>query len=334
VRKNLHIRLALIVVFSLALMMANWRQLIAAGLVNAGYTAWMRAIEPAWAESDLLNGIPDETAATLWGQASELDPKNCSAWRGLGWVLMAKGHKREAVRAWRLGGLTWQDLVAHAEMARSAGRFKEALEWYEMAMDAAPTSRDLWYGLALTYREEGQVEKAVAALQRAALAPNGRVPLGSVYYALGHLLYRRFQPPRVEEAWEAFELALASDDLSYSDRLWAYCLRADILRNQGKFAEAFQEIAKALALDAYHFGAYYQLGLLYRKTGDVKGAEDAFLVAIQLEPSEKSTYWELVRLYQDSGRPDKAANILRSVVALDPNDRKAREMLRSLLGDE
>ncbi len=185
-------------------------------------------------------------AAARFEVAVRLDPDFAAAWAGLALAWPASGSAesadmdRAAVAAERALALAPQLAEAHAAAARVAYASRKddakAEGEFQKALALQPSQPDALRGLGLLYRRQGELERAVDLLLRAAvLDPRNR----PAQYDLG-VTYQRLR--RYDEAERFLERAIA---LSPSDQNQLQRLAILKLMRSGDVAGARQVLARA-----------------------------------------------------------------------------------------
>ena len=104
---------------------------------------------------------------------------------------------------------------------------------------------------------------------------------------------------------------------------------AELLRER-KYEEARTWLATATRLDPSLSDAWINLGVVLRRTGDLDGAEAAYLKAVEAEPDALSAYHNLSGLYRVRGDEDAGREVLR---LLDRRDNR-NPFIYLALGDD
>lgn len=128
---------------------------------------------------------------------------------------------------------------------------------------------------------------------------------------------------RLKTAREA--LAKAPDN---PERNYQY---GNALFDVGSFGEAAQAYEHALQLDPAMAKAYTNLGLAFRRLGEVEAAMGAYAQALELTPDDLTT-WENLRVATELlGDPDRAGRCLERLGALKPSSPDAQIRQAELL---
>jgi tetratricopeptide (TPR) repeat protein len=235
---------------------------------------------------------------------------------------------------WRDAGMTANDLDNAGEQAREATRYDEALAWYQRAIRLEPSLGDPWYYTGLLYEDLQRWSEALDAYQQASAEPRfNQVHRSSPYYQAGILSCRRLDPPQLDTALAALNVALAADDFgSVVEAADCHYWRGLVLRAQDASPEEIlAEFQKAVSLDPKHAYAHFELGMsLYDTAHDASGAEAELLTALQLARHNKRFYYQLGELYRWEGRVDEAATMYEQALIIDPEYKAARKGLEAL----
>ncbi len=95
------------------------------------------------------------------------------------------------------------------------------------------------------------------------------------------------------------------------------------LANEARYKEAANLLAKVIELDNLSVEAYYLLGVLSYKNGDLKEAEKLFRRVIYVTPDSILAYYNLGNIYLYQNKFDKAAREFRNVIRL--SEKRPRE---------
>jgi chemotaxis protein methyltransferase CheR len=102
---------------------------------------------------------------------------------------------------------------------------------------------------------------------------------------------------------------------------------ATLLANEAKYKEAADILTKIIAEDSLSVEAYYFLGVLSYKTGDLKEAEAQFRKVIYIDPNSALAYFNLGNIYLYQGRIREATREFRNVIRIlekGPKDEQIR----------
>jgi len=96
----------------------------------------------------------------------------------------------------------------------------------------------------------------------------------------------------------------------------AFYNRALDLYNQGQYAKALEDLAKAKELNASMAEVYYTEGLCYQKLEDWEAAKKAFQDTLKRNANDTDALYNLARLYYNEGELDIAQAYLEQAEAL------------------
>jgi chemotaxis protein methyltransferase CheR len=106
------------------------------------------------------------------------------------------------------------------------------------------------------------------------------------------------------------------------------CLaNATLLANEAKYKEAADLFAEVIALDNLSVEAYYLLGVLSYKSGDLKEAEAQFRKVIYVSPDSALAYFNLGNIYLYQRKFSEAAREFRNAIRLSekrPKDEQVK----------
>jgi len=283
-------------------------------------------------------------AAESYKRATELEPKNKSAWIGLGTAYLAERKTTDAIAAyqkvlemnpyqervnngiatayaadheWDKAAAAYRreleinplDSVAHAGLAQvllEQRKFSEAVPEFEKAASLEPRNAALLTQLGRAYLEVGQQEKGLAALNKAVeIGPNS-----STYNNVAYELARhRLQLDRAQQYAESAVSEVAAQ-----------------LRNV--------DVSRLRLEDYFYSGAigsfWDTLGWVHFQRGNLELAEKYINAAWLLTAHGESAY-HLGKIYEAAGRKDDAARLYASALAAKNSYPEAREVLTALL---
>ncbi len=150
------------------------------------------------------------------------------------------------------------------------------VEYMQRALDHGYHAADVHEYLAAAYAELGRHEEAAESL-KAAVAEN---PNDLLYYTLGET---EMELGRLSEAEHAFERARALSEDSYLTQQSRLRL-AELLIEDDRFDEAFEQVEEVLAANEDSAHAYYLRGELYQAQNDRERARAQWREAVRLDP--------------------------------------------------
>jgi len=180
----------------------------------------------------LLDAERGEEAVFYLGRAAAIEPQNPRALR----ALSAAGYSLDrvdealdlALQAAALAPRDTDIAVHTAELLLRTGRFEDALELLDMAIERDPSAPVLWRIVSAAEAQRGAIEPALAAIDYAL----SLVPENPEYHLhRGHLLYRNGD---FSAAAEAIAHAASLDPASHA----AWRAQLDLLIAEGRLSEA------------------------------------------------------------------------------------------------
>jgi tetratricopeptide (TPR) repeat protein len=186
-------------------------------------------------------------------------------------------------------GCAASETVARANGMYEKGEIARAAFWYRKAFQEDPSCADAYYGLALCRLRQGGMEEAHRLLEKALASSPGHEYAGILLPRVREELervragkercrehlrngIRLFRARLYPQALLAFNTALMEDPASAP----AHFNLAATHYKLGRYRQAEQEVAQALALDPAHAGARYLSGVLYERGGAGSKALAAF----------------------------------------------------------
>ncbi|WP_119678860.1 tetratricopeptide repeat protein [Indioceanicola profundi] len=237
-------------------------------------------------------------------------------------------------------------------------RLKDAAALYRKitkAYEDLPEVRVAWSNLGAALQMDGKLEEAVAALKKArSLAPDHPPPhhnLGMALLALGKreeglesLARAIVLEPRFRDAWVGFVNAcretgeigrieeLCRTILSRQpDQLEAMLTLGDVMRSQGRFAEAEDQYRSCIALDQRRIEPHVSLAGLMAAIGEPAAGARHLLPIIKEMPNAgpvRSALLELL-LQVRSAAPDDALAMAEEWKASSPGDEAVSKIVES-----
>jgi tetratricopeptide (TPR) repeat protein len=235
-----------------------------------------------------LANTETQKAESYYTEATKLDPKNPSAYVGLGQYYDAEG----------------KDDLAKTN--------------YEKALEIDPNLSEIKGPLGIIYFQEGEVAKADKLIgESLADDPDN----AESQFFLGLI---RYKENRNEESVAALRKSISLDDENAESH---YYLGAALSR-LGKDEEAIKEFERSVGLDQRFVNAWFDLGVAYYNKAEYEKAIAAFEKAIQfntdrtdeLRKINDESYANLAEAYRQSGKINLAIAKYRIAVARVTND--------------
>jgi superkiller protein 3 len=235
-------------------------------------------------------------AAVCYQRAHQLDPKSFDWAYDLGYVLIKEGQYAKAVEALRNALQIRPGYVpAKLKLAESlfaAHQPDAAGKLYQEILQQNPESPEALYGLGRVQATQGDTHSAAESLAKACeLVPE----YGAAQFALATALRKLGQ---TDKAREHFKLYRA---------------------NMTNVPPAVDPVRAAVQQLDHSATAHLRRGLALAEAGDLQGAIQQHLQAIQSDPKEVQGYINLIQLYARVGETDKAVEAYHKAVAINPN---------------
>lgn len=264
----------------------------------------------------------------------------------------AKGtYKDDAVLHKALGEKYYKDRQYHL-----------AIEEFSRAAEASPGDADVYEGLGRSYREAGDFDKAIGALEKgiALLPPSGASRIRARLYNSKAITYDMMG--RHEEAITNYDNAIKLDptnDTYYNNKGFSALMGGQTDEAIFAFKEAIginfsNKTAHAnlgyayglkglneLALNEFKLAsdeasAYNNLGYIYFKNDNMAGAVGAYDNALRINPGMLSAYYNRGRAYELLGDADKAIQSYQEFLKHTTKSSEAEEAfnrIRTLRGE-
>lgn len=311
-------------------------RLLVIGFTNYGYVTLLKVSAPKFIQSQTFEREAIGLANHWWEKAIILPGANYHAtFRGLGYAMALEGQASKAVSYWQLGKMDVWFLVARGDRYFQNGRYKDALFWFERAVDLQPTWSDFRYDMGRVYETLGENAKALFYYDQAiALNRFCRLGISSTYYRKGVIYQSRYKD--YSQALSAYTTAVNLGDFTYPNE------EADVhyligfinFEYQNDINTAILEYKKAIELNPHHYWASLRLGQAYYwGKGLLVEAETKILSAIDIWPQDDSLKWPYMFLgdiFQGAGQPEKAKQVYLLALAIDPDNPELLQRLEML----
>jgi eukaryotic-like serine/threonine-protein kinase len=284
----------------------------------AAYDLYLRGRSALRGRQDVKN---DQTAAELFGQAVQKDPKFALAYSGLAdaslAIYMSKKDAFWSARALSAAQQAQQlnDSIpeVHFSLAKvyaSTGKSAEAITELQRALKLEPNSDDGYRTLGDVYMSTNRSAEAIAAYQKAIdLNPYFWMnynAIGIAYSNLGDL----------DKALDAFHKITELEP----DNSAAFNNAGLILLREGKYEQSIPEFQKAISLTPNNDDAYSNLGYAYFNLKRYDDAVTNFAKAVELNPADNINTGNLADAYRWSGQKDKANETYDKAIELAYKD--------------
>ncbi len=235
--------------------------------------------------------------------ARPVRPRRCAVVLGFCLIAHLPGSSASAVELTPLEEGTAAQLTTLGNMELGQGRYETAIQLFQRALQADRAYFFARYNLALAHQLLGRTDEARTWYQAALkISPNHPD-------TLCNLGYLAFQSGDFATAASTFQDAarLAAHQGGDAAQYWYNAGTArEALKEWSEAGRAYQE---ALALDANHYGARYNLGTLYLggladQPGALEKAELHLKTATGIDPHRPEAWLNLAQVHALSGKAD------------------------------
>ena len=200
-------------------------------------------------------------------------------------------------------------LVGMGKIASSRRDTREAIRNFEAALALQPEANSIHYLLAMSYRRQGDLDRAQAHFQQVAMLERLR---------RGHAT-AGYPDPLME----------ALDDLTTGWRHhWVRGMRAF---GKGRFEEAVKEYRTSVALDPKNPVPLTDLGSALARMGDLKGAAREYAQALRASPGNPMLHYYLGTTLMGLQSEEEAAGNYQQAIGANPGFLEAHFQLANLL---
>ncbi|MCU0524008.1 MAG: tetratricopeptide repeat protein [Elainella sp. Prado103] len=234
--------------------------------------------------------------------------------------------------------------------------FAEAIELYELAIQAYPEAASLYQALGFVQERSHQLEEAKANY-RQAIDRDPQVPAW-VYIALGRLLGQQEQWDEsllLYQSGIAYhtkqgdlyrELGLAQDRLGYRTEallnyqkavelkpeqpLWVYTTLGALLTQKQDWHTLIQVYTQAIKVHPNHAEFHRELGFVQKQSGDILEEIESYSRAINLSTQPVWVYTTLIDLLTQRQENTQAIKVCNQGIAAYPNDEALIQRLEDL----
>ena len=207
-----------------------------------------------------------------------------------------------------------------ANALKMEGRFDEAVNSYERALEIQPSHLEAHTNLGLTLWRLGKLQEAVSHLQQAlVIKPDfaeGRYNLASAYLQMG----------RTDDARIEYEQATRLRP----DFPQAQYAVGRILAAGGQFEEAIERFKLAIRYRPDYPEAQRDLGITLMKLGKFEEAVPPLQSTLRLKADDPETQYAVAALLARQGREDEAIEHLQAALRLAPNSDRYKRTLEAI----
>ncbi len=195
-----------------------------------------------------------------------------------------------------------------------AGKFDDAVEYYQQALYIEPKNPKAWANTGSAFLRLGNWERALESFGKSLeMDPNMAMAHSGRGLALTHL-------KRYQEALESHDLAIKADSspVSWNNR------GNTLVRMGASVKEAVECYRKALELDAKYEVAWFNKGKAELMNEDVRDAIESLTRAVELNPQFSDAWFQKGRaLTMVGGREQEALYCFDTAIELKPSNSEA-----------
>jgi tetratricopeptide (TPR) repeat protein len=263
------------------------------------------------------DGSLDEAEATL-RRALLLSPDHYYVLMALGRVLRNRGALEEAQAVFRSATrLHPMQASSHVELASELariGRLEEAIATLDVGAGAGASKEVIYRAKARLLREDGQRDRALAALQ-AALSDNPadsalKLEIASELFALG----------RNAEEIQAWQAIIDDEKIAIAHRRDAAMAAGRAARDQKNTALAIRYFEQATTFDNGHVESYRELATQFRVAHRFREAQQIYRKVLSVAPESLGALGGLAIVSREMGDHHEALELLQQAKRIDPKN--------------
>jgi tetratricopeptide (TPR) repeat protein len=246
-----------------------------------------------------------EAASERYQAAWSLQPYDFAALVRLGEAYSELGQAEDAEAVFKsalaLSPGSPSAMAGLGQLALERREFGDAIMYFQAALQAAPEANRLHYSLAMAYRGIGDTEAA-----RRHLDLRGTVGVRPPDPVVDHLQL-----------------------LTEGERV--HLVRGRLAFASGRYQEAADEFAAAVAADPESARALVNLGTALGQLGDLGAAIDKYEQALAIDPDQSTAHFNLGSSLVENGRASDAIPHIEAVLASTPYDAEAHLLMARAL---
>ena len=173
------------------------------------------------------------------------------------------------------------------------GNAAAAKEYFELALEIAPTLLQAHLNLGNVYRTENALDKAV-------------------------------------KEYETFIRIAEQKDVMGPEDMAGYYFLGETLESMGKHQESIRQFEIATEKGPEFAETFFNLGLQYQKRGRTNEAVKIFEQAVHVDPLYARAHYHLAGVYAETGNLDGAIREVETVLLLEPAHAQGRDHLQNL----
>lgn len=263
-------------------------------------------------------------AETHLNRALGLMPGNIKAQAWLGALYLKTGRPDQALDLLRQAHAANPGdpsiLVRIGDAQRALDKFREARDFYIMALEKDPAYGPAFTGLGLVLEKKNDPDQAMDMYLRALAADESDAV---AHLRLAYIFYHKSMKLQAGMELRRAEALLPGDPEALS-------LRAAMEADSGDPARAADLIEASIRDNPKDAALYVELARMRRRAGDYAAAGAALDTARALKPGDADAYTEAAALFEDLGRFDDAVLFMNTAVRLQPRNAGMRHKLALL----
>lgn len=268
-----------------------------------------------------------DLAEAAYRRVLALDPFYKGAWLNLGSVALRAGESRKALRCYEKEMANYPSAAALHQMGRvyaKLGKPDSARIVYEQALSADSSFTTAYLRLAELYKEEGELDKALAYARRGlSLEPdnlNYQYFIGALLFSRGDLSAAVTQLERVVAKrpwhyWANYNLGQAFVRMNRAGEGKRYLAKAESLQVELKNIQDWENLVEN---NPDQLMLWVNYGEALRRAGRWEEAREAFQIALSLEPRFMALENNLANLFILTGDTAKAIFHYKAIVERAP----------------
>ncbi len=226
-------------------------------------------------------------------------------------------------RVLRLNPESLVDILDMGQALQTLERDKEALQYFDMALELRPGDRSIIDMKRTSVRRSGDPEALMKLLQEVLksdpLDRGARMELAELHYDNGNF---------------TDTLRVIDDMDELKDDPASQALRGHTFQALGRYEEAVRAYSRSLNLRPHHVKTMNMLATALHRQGRNDEALERLDEAAFIDPLNYNTQWLKARILYASGRKEEAKTPLQRLFELDPREKdlwsEAAEMLEDL----
>lgn len=204
-------------------------------------------------------------------------------------------------------------LRVRAALYEEMGNAAESLSLLQRAHEVQPDDADIAAILAERYIETGQLEDSRSVIERTSVLAPDSIPLE---LARARLLLRRGAASDALRVCDAILVRVPTD-------IAARLMQAHAYADCGQPLDALNAYQHVLSLEANHFEANYNAGLLAFECGEFAFAEAALRKAVDAQPSHELAQLKLAEVLFQQQKTDAWTGLVKRIAAAFPRSTRA-----------